>query len=73
MTTSLFTRLRGKKEEFCEGRSSKPTRNRYWLAYRDRAMAENRYNRNGPGRIRCKELLRAVATCYGLDFREFYF
>src|SRR5215217_4450894 len=26
---------------------------------------------NIPWRIRCEELLRAVATCYGLDFREF--
>jgi hypothetical protein len=28
-------------------------------------------DRNGPDRIRCEELLLAVATCYGLDFREF--
>jgi hypothetical protein len=28
-------------------------------------------DRTGPGRIRCEELLQAVATCYGPDFREF--
>ena len=58
-------------EKFSEVRCSEPTPNRYGLAYRDGAIAENRYNCNGPGRIRCEELLLAVATCYGLDFREF--
>ncbi len=52
-----------KKDEFAEVRGSKPTRNGYGLAYRDGAMAENRYDRNGPGRIGCEELLRALTGC----------
>jgi hypothetical protein len=59
----LFTQVR-RKEEFSEVRGSKPTPNRYGLAHRDGAMAENRYDRNGPGHIRCKELLRALTGCY---------
>jgi len=59
------------EEEFSEVRCSKLTDNGYQFAYWHGAMAENSYDRNGPGRIRCEELLLAVATCYGHDFREF--
>jgi hypothetical protein len=71
MADSTVDEVLIKKDEFSEVRGSKvpqPLRSSARVVTIVMVLADDR---NGPGRIRCEELLLAVATCYSLDFREF--